>query len=246
MSEKEILEKIESYLKEKKEKELLKKIEDFHRSRAKEIKEDTSQLFVPEWGKIVLHLIPLESFVSQKHYDLSNYKEQFRKINPYKFSNSIKTYNFDGAFYYTEDEENKYYDYFLVYSNGIIEEVEGHLLSTGGNNQKRLYILDIEKEIIASMKDGLQFQEKLDIKPPIIFYLAFLGVRGFSIPNERERISEKYHPIERDDLYFPKLTIEKFDIDLEKELKPYFDRLWNSCGHPRSRSYDENGQRIKK
>jgi hypothetical protein len=79
----------------------------------------------------------------------------------------------------------------------------------------------------------------MEIALPIIYYLSFLGTKGSIIG-----ISGT-HPIFENELHFPKMIIETFDVVVEDKLKTRFDQLWNAFGMPRSLHYDKESKWIE-
>ena len=236
-----ILKKIESFLEEGKKGKIFDKIEEFHDERIKTLKNNETPKPFPEGGKIILHLIPLESFLFLKHYDLSIYKGQILALKPMRFDSLDQTYNFDGLLHF-ERRDKKCLAYVQIYVNGIIESVDSYYL---GVEDKVLFILEIEERIMSTTKEYLKFQKELGIKPPIIFYLALLGTKDFLI--RYGHIDEQFNninPVDREDLILPKIIIDEFDVLLEEKLKTSFDRIWNACGYPRSFHYNEKGEFI--
>ena len=120
------------------------------------------------------------------------------------------------------------------------------MIGSLGPTEKKIYVDSIEDEIIMSTKEGLQIQKELNIDLPIILYLAVLDVKGFRVPDIRIFPHRSSNPVDREDLVFPKLTIDDFEVIPEEILKTTFDRLWNACGFSGSANYDEKGKRITK
>jgi len=244
MEEKRLLERIKSVLEEQKENEFLKDIEQFFKGRIEELKNNRTPRPLSEGGKIVLHLIPIESFRSPKPYELSSPKGHANITTPLKFHSYSQIYNFEGLLTFSVGADGKCLDYVQVFSNGIIEAVEGYHLKPG---EKKLYIRGVEEQIISCTKEYLNFQKQLGLNPPVVIYLTFLGTKGFivehSIPYKE---SYKTYPIEKEDLFLPELIVSRFGVVPEKILKSNFDRLWNACGYPRSLDYDAKGGWIEK
>jgi hypothetical protein len=227
------------------EKEVLINIEAFHEERIKKLKINETPKPFPDGGKIVIHLIPFESFLSEKHYDLSVYKGQYLVIKPMKFHTCDQEFNFDGLLHFNIGADRKCLDFVQVYTDGKIEAVDGYYLLY--DHRGELPIFSIEEDIIKSIKEYLLFQEKLSIKPPVILYLAFLGAKGFLIRYGKiDDLFDNIHPIDREDLILPKIFIRNFDANVENILKTSFDRIWNACGYPRSYHYDDKGEWIIK
>lgn len=238
--EEKTLKKIGLFLDNWKEKGIFKKIDEFHKAQIEKLKKNETPIPFLEGGKVVIHLIPVESFGPQKHYDLSPYKDHPQTLRPMKYQAYDQIYNFDGMLYFSQGANNKCIDYVQVYINGIVEAVDGYYLLP---EKKILPILSLERTIIESTKEYLLFQKELGVKVPIIFYLSLLGARDFSIKPISNDIFNRSRAIEREDLSFPKIIIKKFDIVVEKFLKTNFDRLWNACGYPGSSYYDDKGER---
>jgi hypothetical protein len=236
--------KIITILEEWKEKEVFKEIDRFYKERLKDIRENRIMAKLKECGKTIFHLIPFESFSSPKYYNILEYLNIIKTLRKNIFFQLYQSYNFDGLFYYLEKSDGKYKNYIQIFLNGIIEVADCLYISA---NEKILYIRDIEDEMIENLKGCLSFQKELGIKTPIIFYLTFLGAKGFSIKwRDFFHLNRNYISIDREDLMFPKIIVKDFDEDIEQMLRPTFDRIWNACGYEKSAFYDENGKRKAK
>ncbi len=222
------------------EKEILEKVEEFHSERIEKLKNNETPLPSFESGKIVMHLIPFETFASPKHCDLSGYKGQILDLKPLKFHSLDQMYDFDGMLHFELGKDEKCLAYVQAYFNGIMEAVDCHYL---GFEHKELFIFEVEEIIISKTKEYIAFQKKLGIEPPIVFYLGMLGVKDFSIKyGHVDEHFDNIHPIDRNDLILPKVTIESFDASIEDLLKINFYRIWSACGYPRSFHYSANGE----
>ena len=54
------------------------------------------------------------------------------------------------------------------------------------------------------------------------------------------------HPIDRNDLIVPEIILEDFDAEIDKQMKPIFDAVWNACGYPKSMNYNNEEKWIGK
>ena len=86
-------------------------------------------------------------------------------------------------------------------------------------------------------------QKKLGVEPPFFIMLSLLDVKGYrmSIPAMSMRFPQDNRPINRNNLLIPEVMIENFDAEPSKVMKPIFDAVWNACGYPRSKNYDDSG-----
>lgn len=250
MEEKKLYQKIESFLIEKKEKEIFEEIEKFHNERVSKIEKDKTSIPLREGAKIVLQLIPVNSFLSQNHYDLSQFYREYSSLKLMRGSGHSQGYNFDGLIHFREIIDDRSYGYVQLFTNGIIEAVDVRSSDSLERTDMSLQIYKLENQIVIALKEYLIFQkEKLKIKPPIIFYLSLLKVKKCSIhiPGPNINIDPEYiHDFGIDTLDFPKIIIKEFNIAPEKILKITFDRLWNAAGYPRSFHYGDKGEWVEK
>lgn len=229
------------------EKEIFKEIEEFHQERIKKLKNNETPKPCREGGKIVLHLIPLDSFRTFEDYDIFTFEEKSRVfLKPFfeegeEFS---QTYNVEGLLNFLLAGDETCLSYVQLYRNGIIEAVEGFYFA---REEKDIPIYKIEREIMFKTDNCLLFQEEIGIKLPIVCYLALLGVKGYEIPSDSIRNDFlDIHPFDVEDLHLPKIIIDEPGVDTKKMFKISFDRIWNACGYPRSFQYNKNGEFTQK
>ena len=226
------------------EREIFKEIKEFHQERVKKVKNNETPKPCREGGKIVLHLIPKDSFREDPtYYDIFTFEEKSRGLlKPIleEGEEFNQTYNFEGLLNFLLAKDNTCLSYVQLYRNGIIEAVEGFYFT---REQKDFSIYKIEQEIMLKTDDYLLFQTEIGIKLPIVCYLSLLGVKGYKIPSDSIRNDFlDIHPFDVEDLHLPKIVIDKFEVDTKKMFKISFDRIWNACGYPRSFQYNKNGE----
>jgi len=227
--------------------EILEKVNKYREIRIKELKEGNTQIqpFISD-KKIVLQLIPLEAFSIPREYDILKLGDKFDQLlKPLWDIKRDNEYNFEGRINYVYEERNTLtgteaiaVSYVQFFRNGIIEAVDGHYSSLSA-----ILINNIEQTIILNTELYLQFQEKMEISVPIGWGLSLIKVAGLSLDIGPLNINRKnIHPILKNDLILPLITIDKFGLDIKKLLRISFDRIWNACGYPRSFQYDKNGE----
>ena len=225
------------------ERKILEEIRLYHEERIKRLKNNETPKRFYEGGKIVLHLIPIDSFRNPIDYELSVYQEQQDTLLKPMLTEKIgysQIYNFDGVLVFSLASDQTCLSYVQLYTNGMIEAVEGFYLT---REEKEIPIYSIEQEIILKTACYLSLQQQMGIEPPVVCYLALLGVREYWIMDRSiDTHFLDIHSFDRDDLILPVLKIDKFDIDTTKLLKINFDRIWNACGYPGSFQYDEKGE----
>jgi len=222
--------------------EVFEEIKEFHRERLDKLRINETPKPCYEGGKIVLHLIPKDSFLDQYKFDISALpREAVDLLTPF-YSEGLafsRSYNFNGLLNFILAKDKKCISYVQLYRNGTIEAVDAFYLT---REEKNIPIYRIEQEIILKADLYLQLQKGMGINPPIICFLALLGAKGYEITDDSIRISLEIHPFDEEDLVLPKIVIENLDEDLKKIFKTSFDRIWNACGYPRSFQYNEKGK----
>jgi hypothetical protein len=195
-----------------------------------------------ENARVVMHLIPLNSFQPAKSYDLEN--ESVQRITPICFMPGSIRYNLDGLMANCPDRGGQSHSYTQIYRNGIIEAVDSLLLKP---YDQKLHIpsVSFEEELILSLKEYLAILKVIGVELPILLFLTLLGVKGYSmVTSNWMPIRHETNTIDRDILFLPQTLIESFEASPEALLKPIFDSVWNACGFPRSLNYDEKGKWV--
>lgn len=191
-------------------------------------------------GKIVLHLIPLESFSPSYSIDLSPIIDNPSKLKPIYTSGWSHRINLEGILSYSGGRNEKSHSYIQLYRNGIIEAVEGLMLSS---EKEKKYIPSVayEFELIKSLGEFLSLCKELAISMPIVIFLTLIGVKGYEMAVDKMRFRNDYYRIDKDILLLPETIIESYDTSPSDILRPMFDLIWNACGFRRSYNFGEAG-----
>ncbi len=222
---------------------LADRIRHFREERTAKVIVGETSLVMPEYGKILFHLVPISSFGRPSHLDthmLEVIAEEMRKqfIQEYPFGR----FNFDGVLYYDRDQEPTTSS-FQLFENGIIEAINSNCFSDP-EDRKIIYSEYHEAWIHSRLKHGLGLLESLNIMPPILLFLNMLGVKGYSMAIDELRWRVRPRPIEKDHLFAREQLIESYDIDLLDVLRPCFDSFWRACGINKSLNFDNEGNWI--
>jgi len=193
--------------------------------------------------KLVMHIMPLSSFSRGVSIDL---------IRAYKLPSDIgkpihvvsgwnHQYTFDGIVFYEDFNASPSLTYTQLFRSGCIELVDVHSLSHQ-EGKKLFYATEYERIIVEYVPTLFSMLKQVQVEPPFVISLSFLGVRGFGIqPDGRDWL---HHPraIDRDNLIIPEAMVETFEVDVPSVMKPLFDPVWNACGYPGSPNYDQSGK----
>lgn len=205
-------------------------IRKFQKERILLIKSGQTPIRLEKGPKIVLHLFPLASFHAYQLINLKKIEENETEklLNPLEtFGQWDKRYNADGFVTYQtppEKNEEKTDCYSQIFRNGVIEYLNV-LVSIGPS---------IKETIKHKLNSYLKLQNKLDVHGPFIIIVSLLDIRGKRVVKGSEHIySFKPIPIDRDPLLLPDIVLEN-SFDLDNQLRPMFDALWQASGWPDS------------
>ncbi len=245
MEKKDVLEKINYFLENRIKREILERIESFYKDRINRIINNETFFSdkLAKGAKLVLHLIPFDSFDSPKSFDLSQFYRKYQELKPIKFNGIDQMYNLEGLVHFSRinlGEKAAIYGYVQLFRDGKIEAVDCYELSSSGT--KLFYPISIENIVVSKLKEYLSFLKNLGVKTPIVFYLTLIGVKDYIIKYKHNTHFDNIYPIKFDNLNLQKVIIEAYDVTLKKLLKEVFDQMWNACGYPRSYHSNENGE----
>jgi hypothetical protein len=223
---------------------LIERVRNFRADRITKILADETPVPLCSPYRIVLHLIPGNAFNPSVKFDINSvYASRHDKL-PIIYKTTMNgRYNLDGFFTYSNTDDGKHSAYTQLYRNGIIEAVDALMLAPREReDETRKFIAypDFE-ELIKATTRYLILMSELVIEPPIFIFLSLLHVRDFKLILSGGTFPEFSDSIDRDMLLLPAEVIEEHGVRAETVLKPLFDLVWNACGEPASRHYDENG-----
>ena len=218
---------------------LAEKIRNFREGRISTIVANEGPVPLVDNPKILLHLIPLDSFTPGQRCNLDNARNLAMRMRPMHVSGYDYRYNLDGFLTYSYREDAGSHSYVQLFRNGIIEAVDGATIGP----QKSLPSVAFVNQLTESLEAYLDLMSSLAVETPIFLFLSLLDVRGCVMAVGgpfRER-----NAIDRDMLLLPEVIIENYDMPVDDILRPCFDSIWNACGFPRCPNYDETGKRNK-
>ncbi len=197
-------------------------------------------------GKIILHLVPLESFSPNYSVDLNPIISNPAKLKPIYSSGWSHRINLEGVLSYSGGRNDKSHSYVQLYRNGIIEAVEGLILSAD-REKKIIPSLTYELELLRSLAEFLNLAREIGVNMPIVIFLTLVGVKDWEMGVDRSKFwFDEYYKIDKDILQLPETIIESYDTEPKNILRPMFDLIWNACGYKRSYNFDEAGNWVAK
>lgn len=202
----------------------------------------------------VLHILPVSSFATGQKIDVDKAVSLASRPNPMRHYGYNWRYTLEGHLTYSssgggeddEEKERKAYSYVHIYRNGIIEFVEMDMLRWREKVGLKIPSLLFEKEIIEAVRTTTATLKSMEVPTPVIVFLTLVKVKGYTMGVNKERWFSDGggHPIDREILTLPELVIENPDDDAGRVMKLVFDSLWNACGYPGSRYYNDKGEWV--
>lgn len=206
---------------------------------------------LPSAAKMILHLVPVESFTASLSMDVRELQTIGHLAHPLGKWGWHQRFNMDGIVIYgggqlSENEPlSEQSAYTQIFRNGILEVVQNGIKYPSRNSEQKTWLLrtqTIEPGLVKAIPRYLQSYETLGISPPVWCFLTLTDVEGVFI--NREHNYEWRPPIERPDLFLPEILIEDLKTETTGILRPLFDMIWNSADWPRSLNFDEKGNWI--
>lgn len=222
--------------------DLPERIRSWRDERIAKIMADDTPVPLINGPKMILHLVPLDSFSQPNRIaaaDLAESKTGFVPIGVGGWSHRL---NLDGYLNFggrsRDDDSKRERSYCQVFLSGRVEAV----CDTGQAADGTPVIASVwyEKEILESTASFLRSLQTFDVHPPAVLLVSFVGVKGVTL-TMKPGYGDMAHPIDRDVLLLPDVLIEEMPRDLTRLLRPIFDAVWNACGIAQSWNFDDKG-----
>jgi len=229
---------------------LVQRIKDFRNERILNINRGEVTAFQPNGPYIALHVIPLSAFntsqqITSEQLLALNESRTNKKLRPFYAGNWNHRINLLGvmAYSFTETQKN-ITTYTQLYREGIIESVDIEILHERNGN-KILAMGAIENQIILFCRENIELLKELGFQPPFYIFLTLGNVRDYSVSIPRGFLARP-EPITVNDLLLPEAIIDTEGIDnINRQLRPVFDIIWNTSGLSRSLNFDDQDNFIK-
>lgn len=217
------------------------KIQNFRRERIAELAVDITPIPFVEGSKLVLHLVPFESFGSTREFAVLSLRHSPQRLGPLTTAGgSSNRINLEGLIVFSILDQGSTVSYVQFYRNGILEVVD--FLARTVRNGETFISSSYERRVLGFLQGKLPVLQELGIQPPIFVFMTLIGVKGASMGINRSRYPVlETTPINREILFLGEATLEGFEQDPASIMKPVFDQVWNASGVEQSHNYGEDG-----
>ncbi len=221
------------------------RIRRFREDRLARIVADETPVRLSKPERLVLHMIPIQSFLTNERVDLSRANTLVEHFRPMRTSSISWRYNLDGLLFWEREvrEDTGSESYCQLFFDGTIETVSaGFARQVESEEYGRNRIISgvyWEKVIVDSVSAYLKGLRTLGVPTPVVIMASALGCRGAIVINRDSWPRSPYvYPIDRESLVLPDVSADSLDVECPQLLKPIFDSLWNASGFVGSPSYD--------
>ena len=193
-------------------------------------------------GRMVVHVVPLQSFMTRTSIDIGVYAAGSTPLRPMGATGWNHRINLDGFVTFESHGGKSSFSYTQMFRTGVAEAAFS-LSSDGGT--KALPSVAFEYYTLEMVKEYLSFAEAFEVEPPFLIFLSLVGVRGCILGlNPGIFLRGANVPLAEDVLTLPEVVVEESNGPLDMALKPAFDMVWNAFGLVGSLNYDETGNRV--
>lgn len=223
------------------------RIRSFLQNRLSKIIADETPLKLSMPHRLILHIIPLNSFLNHRRLDFSIDRELTLNFRPIAAGGWDHRYNLDGFLTYDLCRDTKLCDsYCQVFFDGTIEAVYANILraNRGRKSQDgdKAFIASVayERWLVEALKNYFNGYKAIGVEAPLIISMELVGCKGAYLYTDFAMGLDN-KPIDRDVAILPEVQVANLDEKIPVIMKPIFDAVWNACGHPCSYNYTENG-----
>ncbi len=212
------------------------RIRNFRVERLSRIIANDGPVSVVDGGKLVIHIVPLNTSDPTIQIDLS-----MLGSDPEVLQSSWgwhRRHNFDGYLIYGNDTGSS--SYLQIFRNGSIEAVDARITSSSSDGVKLVMANRLGTNLGTRIQKLLMLQKRSEIQPPLLIAVSLLGVLGqFMNFIEWELYREKVHRIDKNDLLIPEFLVEDFNHDIAESIRQVTYTVWNAAGWPEPMIQDQ-------
>lgn len=221
------------------------KIKSFRMTRVEAILGANAPVVMSNSPKMILHLIPQDSFASKMDFDPSTFQKLPLRIMQKGLGQSPQ-FNMDGFLWHNQRRDELSTGYVQMFRNGVIESVLDGVIFHHPDDEKKTvpqFMTSDLENLFDTFPGYLKSLEEVGISPPVWCFLTITGMKGVRLPSHHH--GGVMAPIDRDILWFPEAEIRDYAIGRPGTfLRRTMDMLWNAGGEVRCPLYDKDGEFV--
>jgi hypothetical protein len=222
---------------------MLERIRSFQADRLVKITAGDTPIPLGQVGKVVLHVIPLPSFIDGCFADIVSELAKGTHVpvslDEVGFPNEYAV-NLDGYLNYSiKSEPSSRSAYAQFFRNGAIEGV-GELRSDDKVNS-RFIARDLTNLVVSRVQQYLNVLKAYNLGLPIYIFLSLCNATRV-VYRYVDASGMGWHdssPMSREIVSMPEIYIDNFEVDVIDLMRPAFTILWNAVGFERCDRYND-------
>jgi len=195
--------------------------------------------------KFVLHLLPFDTFFSDPQFDVAQQLpiDQFRPLSGGAWGHRL---TLEGKLVSaTQRESTSTVSYMHLYRNGIVEIVDGVLLSGELSNapeQRYIPASYFEQFVLTGVARAIVLLQQIGVTGPIGIAVTLTNTKGMILGFDSWRHQTQQSPVLNEHLFLPEAILPELQTPSPPVVKPVIDLVWNACGMPSSLYLDADGK----
>jgi hypothetical protein len=220
---------------------LSEEIQKFRERRLSLIASENAPVPMPKGALLVVHVLPVESFLGDRIISAQECDSKFFEIRPPSYnSNLAQQHGLEGMLIYVSGRDS-HPAYSMIFRRGCMEFVESYGVERRGNTvpstvyeQQTIRFVSQCTKVLASFEIGGPFYVGLSILNAKDYTLGLGQLSAFQ--NEH-----RIHPFNQNHMAFDFVEVKDINADVGRCMRPVFDHVWNAAGLLKSLNYDESG-----
>jgi Putative DNA-binding domain len=218
---------------------MAERIRSFHMDRLVKIVAGDTPIPMSQIGKVVVHVIPLPSFVDGRMADIVSLLDKGHDVPvPLDLLGVLyaHTVNLDGYLNYAQVPGSRYKSYAQFFRNGAVEGVGE--LRTDDDVTSKFLTRDLTNVVLSRVHQYLHVLKAYGMGLPVYVYLSICNATRtvHRYAPYRGTVAETA-PLGREIIACPEIYIDNFELDLIDAMRPAFNTLWNAVGHAHCERY---------
>ena len=212
---------------------ILERIRSFLADRLVKIAAGDTPTPLGQSGKVVLHVIPIPSFVDGRMADIVTQLAKGSHVPVPLAVVGLPSYNgvnLDGYLNYSLGVPGDRLAYAQFFRNGAIKGVGE--LKNDDNVNSRFITKDLTNVVVSRVRQYLNVLKAYDLGLPVYVFLSFCNATRvvYRYDDGSGAAWNDSRPLSREIVSLPEIYIDRFDVDVIDVMRPALNTLWNAVG----------------
>ena len=193
---------------------------------------------------VCVHVVPCGAVTDTARIDVGDPKTQRTDLAPIGSTGFNTRFNSDGLLRYMPESDGNSDGFLQLFRNGVIESVDSRRMVGTRHREDGLPSIKFVKDLASFVGGACRMFRELDVRPPVLVLVSFVGIRGASllVPAEGLGSSAYYaHKFDQDRLLLRSVHLGDLNADVRPALRVALDELWQAAGQERCSCYDADG-----